>query len=81
MDEHYIATVLAVEGLDDQTDCHGGLQSTDFTVKNSTHPIEYKPEAISSTLRFTRLLGFTVVVISASRTCRPIARNGRCKPD
>ena len=50
VDEHYIPTVLAVEGLDNETDCHGGLLSTDFTVKNSTHPIEYQPEAITSTL-------------------------------
>ena len=42
--------MLAAEGLDDQTDCHGGLLSTDFTVKNSTHPIEYHPKAITSTL-------------------------------
>ena len=43
-------TVLARAGLDNETDCHGGLLSTDFTVKNSTHPVEYQPDAINSTL-------------------------------
>ena len=43
-------TVLARAGLDNETDCHGGLLSTDFTVKNSTHPVEYRPDVITSTL-------------------------------
>ncbi len=50
VDEHYMPTVLAREGLDNETDCHGGLLSTDFTVKNSTHPVEYQPDAINSAL-------------------------------
>ena len=50
VDEHYMPTVLARAGLDNETDCHGGLLSTDFTVKNSTHPVEYQPDAINSAL-------------------------------
>ncbi len=51
-DEHYIPTLLAVHGLEDETDCAGELTDRDWSRVPSTsaHPWEYKANDISEVL-------------------------------
>ncbi len=47
-DEHYIPTLLAYKGLENETDCMGCLVSTRWNAKKgkTTHPYSYKPSEI-----------------------------------
>jgi hypothetical protein len=62
-DEHYIPTLLAMHGLDNETDCVGELTHKDWSRVKSTdpHPYEYRPTEISpelfSTLRNSKTIG------------------------
>lgn len=51
-DEHYFPTLLAVHGLDHETDCQGRFMDVDWSrVENtSPHPWEYKPGEVSDRL-------------------------------
>mmetsp|Transcript_11126 Transcript_11126/g.22233 ORF Transcript_11126/g.22233 Transcript_11126/m.22233 type:complete len:508 (-) Transcript_11126:140-1663(-) len=51
-DEHYIPTLLAIQGLDNETDCRGELTDRDWSRVKVTdpHPYEYKPADISTDL-------------------------------
>ena len=51
-DEHYIPTLLAMHGLDNETDCTGELTDKDWSRVKSTdaHPWEYKVKEISEVL-------------------------------
>lgn len=55
-DEHYIPTLLAIHGLDNETDCIGELTDKDWSRVKSTdaHPWEYQAKEINEAL-FTRL--------------------------
>ncbi|KAL3131147.1 hypothetical protein ABBQ38_000452 [Trebouxia sp. C0009 RCD-2024] len=46
-DEHYISTLLAVHGLDHETDCLGVNMHADWAHKNGSHPRSYMPEQIT----------------------------------
>ncbi|BDA45402.1 probable glycosyltransferase BC10 at C-terminar half [Coccomyxa sp. Obi] len=51
-DEHYFATVLATKGLDEETDCKGGLTHTEWCDpctdgEDRLHPRAFKPEEVS----------------------------------
>jgi Core-2/I-Branching enzyme len=50
LDEHYIPSLLAFHGLDNETDCHGGLATANWTMPKAQHPIEYASEQISPKL-------------------------------
>ena len=43
-DEHYISTLLAMHGLDHETDCLGVTMHADWAHKNGSHPRSYTPE-------------------------------------
>ncbi|KAL4424080.1 hypothetical protein ABPG75_001381 [Micractinium tetrahymenae] len=51
-DEHYFPTLLAVHGLDHETDCQGRFMDVDWSRVESTspHPWEYKPGELSDRL-------------------------------
>ena len=55
-DEHYIPTLLAVHGLDNETDCVGELTDKDWSRVKATdaHPWEYQAKEVNEAL-FTRL--------------------------
>ena len=46
LDEHYIPSLLAFHGLDDETDCRGGLVTANWTLPGAKHPVEYSPAQI-----------------------------------
>ena len=48
-DEHYMPSLLAREGLDNATDCHGGIMSVDWTTKD-WHPVTYTAANVSTEL-------------------------------
>ena len=48
-DEHYVPSLLAREGLDNATDCHGGIMSVDWTTKD-WHPVTYTAANVSADL-------------------------------
>lgn len=50
LDEHYIPSLLAFHGLDNETDCRGGLVTANWTVPKAKHPKEYTPEEITPQL-------------------------------
>lgn len=50
LDEHYIPSLLAFHGLDDETDCRGALVTANWTVPDAKHPLEYEPREIQSAL-------------------------------
>ena len=50
LDEHYIPSLLAFHGLDNETDCHGGVATANWTMPRAKHPIEYASEQISPKL-------------------------------
>jgi hypothetical protein len=54
LDEHYIPSLLAFHGLDNETDCRGGLVTANWTMPKAQHPIEYHSEQIGPKL-FKRL--------------------------
>jgi hypothetical protein len=56
VDEHYFSTFLATQGRDFETDCKGGLVTSNWTVpgRHSGGPYEYYPRDISADL-FERL--------------------------
>ena len=41
VDEHYIPTLLAKHGHDNESDCHGGMVSTNWTM-GGAHPMNYR---------------------------------------
>ena len=43
-DEHYISTLLAMHGLDHETDCLGVTMHADWAHKNGSHPRSYTAE-------------------------------------
>lgn len=51
-DEHYIPTLIAIHGLDNETDCRGELTDRDWSRVKATdpHPYEYKPKDITTDL-------------------------------
>lgn len=51
-DEHYFPTLLAVHGLDNETDCQGKFMDVDWSrvVSTSPHPWEYKPGEVTDRL-------------------------------
>ncbi|KAI3432241.1 hypothetical protein D9Q98_003802 [Chlorella vulgaris] len=51
-DEHYIPTLLAVHGLEEETDCQGSLMDVDWSrvASTSPHPWEYQPNELSDRL-------------------------------
>lgn len=55
-DEHYIPTLFAIHGLDNETDCRGELIDRDWSRVKSTdpHPYKYKAKDINEEL-FARL--------------------------
>ena len=48
-DEHYLPSLLSREGLDHETDCHGGIMSCDWTTRD-WHPVTYRAANISTQL-------------------------------
>mmetsp|Transcript_16470 Transcript_16470/g.49327 ORF Transcript_16470/g.49327 Transcript_16470/m.49327 type:complete len:505 (+) Transcript_16470:419-1933(+) len=54
LDEHYIPSLLAFHGLDDETDCRGGLVTANWTLPGAKHPLEYQPRQVKPAL-FKRL--------------------------
>ena len=48
-DEHYMPSLLAREGLDNDTDCHGGIMSVDWTTRD-WHPVTYTAANVSTEL-------------------------------
>ncbi len=48
-DEHYMPSLLAREGLDNATDCHGGIMSVDWTTMD-WHPVMYTAANVSAEL-------------------------------
>ena len=48
-DEHYIPTVLARWGLDDETDCAGTLVSGNWS-SGEGHPHSYEPHEVTAQL-------------------------------
>ncbi len=48
-DEHYMPSLLAREGLDNATDCHGGIMSVDWTTMD-WHPVTYTAANVSTEL-------------------------------
>jgi hypothetical protein len=55
-DEHYVPTLLAIHGLDNETDCHGELIDRDWSRVKPTdpHPYTYRSKDINKEL-FARL--------------------------
>lgn len=51
-DEHYISTLLAIRGLDNETDCRGELTDRDWSRVKSTdaHPYQYRRKDITKEL-------------------------------
>ena len=49
-DEHYFATLLAAEGRDAETDCHGYAVHVDWS-RMGEHPRAYEPREITSARR------------------------------
>lgn len=50
LDEHYIPSLLAFHGLDDETDCRGGLVTANWTLPGAKHPLEYQPRQVKPAL-------------------------------
>ena len=49
-DEHYISTLLAVHGLDSETDCLGVITHADWGHKNGSHPKAYSVDETTAGL-------------------------------
>lgn len=51
LDEHYVPSLLAFHGLDNETDCRGGLVTANWTSPDTPgHPVEYSPRDIQPQL-------------------------------
>lgn len=50
LDEHYIPSMLASKGVDEETDCHGGLVTADWSEPNAVRPRAYNAEDVKTDL-------------------------------
>jgi len=50
LDEHYVPSLLAFHGLDNETDCRGGLVTANWTGSAAGHPLEYTSSDVNPQL-------------------------------